>query len=241
MRRVVLAALALAAAFPMQELAAQTAPPPKAADAASDPETANVLRARDLVEAHRPEEAIPILDQVIANEAKAHADEKRTIYCARSLPEVLMYMGMAANAKTSAVALGPTWATAFFLKGFALVDAGRADDAKPLYDKAVSLSPMNAQFLSELGEWYRTHGDAAAAYAQFQKASEAATFSPDATRSFEKRRALRGTAFILTDEGKLDEAEALYQQCLKLDPTDAHAKSELEYIREQRAKQKSAV
>lgn len=241
MRCFSITAAALVVASPMSGLLAQTAPASKPAEAPGDPEDADLIRARDLIEAHRPLDAISIVDQIIANKEKAHVAEKRQIYCARSLPEVLLYMAMAAQAKTEAVAIGEAWATAIYLKAFALIDMGKADDAKPLLDKALSLSPMNSQFLSERAEWYRTHGDAQAAYAGFQQASEAARFSPDAAQSFEKRRALRGMAFILTDQGKLDEAESLYRACLKLDPTDAHAKSELEYIRGQRAKQKAVT
>jgi tetratricopeptide (TPR) repeat protein len=42
--------------------------------------------------------------------------------------------------------------------------------------------------------------------------------------------------WILVERGKLDEAEALYRQCLELNPDDSHAKAELDYIAQQRAK-----
>ena len=95
---------------------------------------------------------------------------------------------------------------------------------------------MDAQYQAELGEWYKSRKDWARAYAAFEQASTAAEFSPEEAKSFEKRRALRGMGFALSEQGKFDEAEKLFRQCLKLDPNDAGAKQELEYIREQREK-----
>jgi hypothetical protein len=40
----------------------------------------------------------------------------------------------------------------------------------------------------------------------------------------------------LTEQGKLDEAEAMYRKCLVLDPKDSNALRELEYIRRLRNK-----
>lgn len=40
----------------------------------------------------------------------------------------------------------------------------------------------------------------------------------------------RGRGFALTELGRLDEAEAAYNEALKIDPNDDRAKHELEYI-----------
>jgi len=42
--------------------------------------------------------------------------------------------------------------------------------------------------------------------------------------------AKRGQAFVLIEQGKLDAAERVLNECLKLDGNDAHARKELEYI-----------
>ena len=105
----------------------------------------------------------------------------------------------------------------------------------------MQLSPMNAQYLAEVGEWYKGHRDWANAYTFFERASTASEFSPDSEKGFEKRRGLRGMGFALSEQGKFDEAEALYRQCLKIDPNDAGAKGELQYIAQQRARLKPKV
>lgn len=208
---------------------------------ADDPDQRLVEQAAERIHAGAPAEAIPLLDAVIARQQAQHKDEKRLIYCARSLVETILYATMGAEAKKDTVVLGPTWATAVFLKGFALIDLGSSDAGKPLLEGAVALSPMNAQFVAELGEWYKNHKDWAAAYASFERASSAAEFSPDPVKSAEKRRALRGMGFALTEQGHLDEAEKLYRECLKIESNDTNARQELDYIQAQRARKKNTA
>jgi Flp pilus assembly protein TadD len=50
----------------------------------------------------------------------------------------------------------------------------------------------------------------------------------------ERGRAWRGLGYNLVEEGKLDEAEAMYRKCLELDPDDAKSQGELRSIGEQR-------
>ncbi|PTQ12220.1 diguanylate cyclase [Sphingomonas oleivorans] len=193
-----------------------------------------------LIRAKRSAEALPILDAAIAAEDKSHADEKRQIFCSRAMIDALVYAAMGAKMKRDTLVLGPTWANVLFLKGFVLVDVGRAEDAKPFFDRAIELSPLNAQYLAELGEWNKSRKEWTQAFELFQRASDAAEFAPDDDmKNFEKRRALRGMGYVLIEQGKLDEAERFYRQCLKLDPSDSIAKAELAYIREQKAKLKT--
>jgi tetratricopeptide (TPR) repeat protein len=189
-----------------------------------------LTQAENLIKQHRPGDALSILDAVIAAEESSHRDDKRVIYSARSPEESLFYLMQAAVQKKSAVALNETWSTAYFLKGYALIDLNRAEEAKPYFDKAIALSPMNAQFLAERGEWFKNRKAWTNAFADFESAATASDFSPEDVKSFEKRRALRGMAFIHTERGQLKEAEKLLNQCLKIDPSDASAKRELDYI-----------
>jgi hypothetical protein len=46
--------------------------------------------------------------------------------------------------------------------------------------------------------------------------------------------------FNLIELGKLDEAEKVLTECLKLTPNDQKVKDELQYVREQRAKNKTS-
>lgn len=125
---------------------------------------------------------------------------------------------------------------AYFVKGFALVDLGRADDAKPYFDKAIALAPMNAQYLAERGEWYKSRKDWAHAYEDYESASSAAEFSPDGRKNAEKARALRGLGFVRIEQGELKEAERLYKESLRYQPDNAGARSELDLIKSLKSK-----
>jgi len=181
-------------------------------------------------------EAVAKADALIAEFDAAYAGDKRRIYCARDSAETLAYMLIAASDGQSAIALDATWSTALFLKGFALIDLHRSDEAGPLLERAVALSPSNAQFLAELGEWHKSRRRWDAAFAHFERAADASAFSPEAAKAFDKGRALRGMGFVLIELGKFDEAERRFHEALELNPNDAGAKGELDYIATQRGR-----
>jgi len=188
------------------------------------------------IEAQRRSDAISVLDGIIARAEARYANEGRQIYTSRSPAEAILYAGLSASQKKSAIILDETWSQAYFLKGFALIDLGRSDEAKPLFDKAIAMAPMNSHYLGERGEWYKSRRDWDHAYADFSKAAAGSELSPDTMKSFDKLRAWRGMSFVRVEQGRLDEAEKLLRQCLDLDPNDGKAKHELEYIASLRGK-----
>jgi tetratricopeptide (TPR) repeat protein len=224
-----LIALALLLAAPQAHAAAAPAATP-------DPDQVQVDRAADLIQKGKPGEAVALLDTLIAAQERARAHETRMVFCARSLVESIFYTGRATQEKKSAVVLPQSSCYSLFLKGFALIDLNRSDEAKAWLERAVAMAPSNSHFLGELGEWYKDRHDLDRAWTYFQRASEAANLSPPERKTFDKTRALRGLGWISVERGKLDEAEALYRQCLELNPDDSHAKSELDYIAQQRGK-----
>jgi tetratricopeptide (TPR) repeat protein len=196
-----------------------------------DPLADKVDKAVTLISGGKAADAIPLLDEVIGAEEAGHKHEGRMIFSARTLTEAIVYSSMAGTQHKSAVVLDDTWSLGYFLKGYALVDLHRGNEAKSYLDKAIALSPMNAQYLAERGEWHKSQRDWTSSYADFDSASTAAEFSPDDSKSFEKRRALRGMAYARVEQGQLKEAENLLRACLKIDSSDEHAKDELEYIK----------
>ncbi|HEV2595549.1 MAG TPA: tetratricopeptide repeat protein [Sphingomicrobium sp.] len=195
-----------------------------------DPLGDQLVTAMGLIKAGRSAEAIPVFDQIIAAEADRNRNEKRVIYSARSMTEAILYAGLGASRKQSAVILDATWSAALFGKGFALIDLSRPDDAKTYLDKAIQLAPMNSQYLAERGEWFKNRKDWANAYNDFQFAATAANFAPEQANSFEQRRAWRGMAYARTEQGKLEEARGLLEKCLKLDANGAACQHELSYV-----------
>jgi tetratricopeptide (TPR) repeat protein len=226
-------AVALAQTAPAPATIVQVQPkggPPSEIRQAPDPQLSQLQEGMGLIRASKPADAAIIFDKIIAAEESRNRNENRLIFSARSTEEALLYAMIGATQKKSAVVLDGTWSAAYFGKGFALVDLNRPDEAKAYFDKAIALAPMNAQFLAERGEWYKSHKDWANAYKDFETASDAANFAPENAKSFEQRRAWRGMAYARTEQGKLDEARQLLQKCLKLDASDDKCQHELDYV-----------
>lgn len=185
---------------------------------------------------HQLDEALALIDPVIAAHDAQAQSEKRVIFSARSMPETLDYLLGATGRHEDSVVMPSSWGQALFLKAFVLIDLKRGDEAKLWLDRAVAISPENAHFLGELGEWYKARGRLDEATAVFRRAESAADFSPDELKSFETARAMRGVAWVAVEQGKLDEAEAIYRQCLAMNKSDQMAQNELAYIAQQKLK-----
>ena len=179
----------------------------------------------------QPAAALPLLDRIIAEHDARYRSDSRTIYySARSLSEGLVYGTLAGMANRRGVVLNGDWSEACFLKGFALIDLNRSDEAIKWLDRAALLAPMNAQILAERAEWYKTRRDWKKAYREFESARSAAGLANDEDKIREEGRAIRGMAFVRVEQGKLDEADRLLGEALKLDPADQRAREELELI-----------
>ncbi len=190
-----------------------------------------------LVVSGQPAEGIADFDQVIAGYEQAYREEGTKYYCARGSTESLAYLLEAANAKTSARVVSVNWAYAYYMKAYSLVELGRLAEAKEVLNRAIALSPHNSQFLSELGNLYQRDKNWPKALETFQAAASAAQgFSPPDRKNAELGLAWRGIGYVYVEQGRLDEAEQMYLQCLELDASDSKAVNELRYIQGLRAK-----
>ncbi len=180
---------------------------------------------------------LDIYDKVIAAYEQPYKDGKVTIYSARMPAEAMYYAMLASKEGKDAKVLSSNLGYAYFLKGYALVDLGRDDEAKTQLDHAVALSPMNAQFLGEVASYYQRKKDWATSLSYHQKAEEAAqnNFSPSNTKNIELAHAWRGEGFAYTETNRLDEAEKMYRKCIELDSNDSRARNELNYIAQLKA------
>jgi Flp pilus assembly protein TadD len=123
------------------------------------------------------------------------------------------------------------------MKAYALTELNRVNDAQAALGSAIALSPLNSQFISELAYTYQAQKNCEKSIATYVQASSAAELgSDDTTKTIDLTRAWRGQGYCLVEQGKLDEAEAMYKKCLALDPKDNKARGELEYIKGLRKK-----
>ena len=214
-------------------------------------------QARQRLDDGHPRDAIALIDPVIAEYEAQYPDTGETRwYVARSPQEVAAYLARPLNedgGKTryrKAVTLDVYWGDALYLKGYALVelsagsgaykavkdgDTPQSDpallrQARAVFERSLQLRPYHARTLSELGNILQVQRDWEGMLRTFTAAEEAAAFAPEHEQNRVYGRAKRGIGFALTELGRLDEAEAKYRECLKIDPDDDGAKHELRYI-----------
>jgi len=199
-----------------------------------------------------PETAIrTAYDPVIQNFETLYARERRKVYSARTGTEAIYYMVMSATVgdgnsgrTKGAVVANGAWSEAHWMKGYALVELERFDEAKVALRRALELSPLFPSVWSELGALYQLDKNWPDALKAYQEAEEGAKMiypaGPEQTDRL--TRALRGQGYVLIETDKLDEAEARYRRVLELVPDEPGAKRELTYIanlRKQRAAEAS--
>jgi len=219
-----------------------TAHDPVSADEAAQRD--KLQRAQQLIADGKSADAIALIDQVLAYYAGKYPDGRTRWYVARTMTESLYYMAEATleskqtPGKGNASSLIVAWADAYFLKGYALNELARPADAKLALEHAVHLSPENATYLLELAEANKLERNWDECYRLYQDAEAAAEFSPQEYKLSDRLQAKRGQAFVFVEQGKLDQAEKLLRECLKLNANDARAKEDLKYIAELREQKK---
>jgi tetratricopeptide (TPR) repeat protein len=188
--------------------------------------------ARELIDAHKPREAITQqIDPVIGYYEAKYNKKTTKVYCTRTPVETLAYMVLAASNKQDAIAIGSEWSSAYFMKAYALLELKESQIAKNYLKKALELSPYNSQFISELAHILQLEKKWQESYDLFVSAAEhASAFTPEESKTREMTRALRGQGYCLAEMNRLDEAEKIYNKCMELDPLDRTSKSELAYI-----------
>ncbi len=210
-----------------------------------------------LLHEKKPKEAIDkYFDFVIKQFNSLNSTNTAQVYCARESKESLAYLiqvaalqdkgagkdvpeywgNRFAEKKDGAVVLSQFWAEAFFLKSYALVELGNIDQAKDTLKKAVGLSPLNFTYLAELGHIYQLEKNWDMAMEAYKASEEASVYSHSDAKNANLARAWRGIGFVYIEQGKLQEAEEKYKQCLELNPNDESAAAEIKYIEGLQAK-----
>lgn len=226
-------ALALMMSQPTEPVVTITGPGGLTATMPLEPAVSDgrLTEAAKFIAARQAAAALPLVDAIIADHERKYRSNDRTLYfSARALSEGFVYATLAGAAKKQGFVLNGDWAEAYFLKAFALIDLNRPDEAIKWLDKAAALAPMNAQILAERAEWHKSRRDWKKAYREFESARSAAGFSDERDQAREEGRAIRGMAFVRIEQGRLDDAEKLLGEALKLDPADARAREELDLI-----------
>ena len=242
-------AFSLFAAAPAFSQPAASGAPPQAAAAASPEDAAleqQLMAGAQLLQLRQPDRAIADhFDKVIAAYELRYKDQKAKPYTGRWQVEKLMYLLQATTSKEEpkqgAIIVPQVWSDAWYLKGYSLIELNRPAEARKALEAALALAPRNAQYLGELGNVYLGERNWPAALKIFEQAEAAAKeFSPPEVKVKELSRAWRGIAYVYVEQGRWDDAEKVYLQCLELDKNDRRAQAELNYVRTQRPTQQRA-
>mgnify|MGYP003625647898 CR=1 FL=1 len=223
------------------------ATPAIAADSQMDDDRAAIIAAYDAIHNKQFQVAVSKANSVI----RAFEDGKQndSIYrCASGPSDILNTVLGAAlgfdknsldDGKTITAAVAADICSAYFVKGFALIDLGNRDEALPNLQMAVEMDPDNQHYMNELAEWYKVGRDWQTSLEIFTKASEITDQSiallEDKKQSTEilnlmSCRSYRGIAFNHVEMGNWSEARSAIDKCLKLIPDDPRSQQELQYI-----------
>ncbi len=237
MQRLLVLLASLSAACASRSRADPEAKPPAVAATATpdhedDAFQERLDRATAVLSAGRVADAVLPLEEIIAHYEDQYVDPKWRNFCARSQPETVLYLLMSGSEGQSARVLAPLWSEAFYLRGYIAIEQKDLPGGERWLKRAIDLSPKNSKYLAELGHIEQMRRDWTAAMAFFKAAVEAAELSPAALQIGERTRAMRGIGYVLIETGELAAAQDIYEACLALDPEDASARRELEYIRQ---------
>jgi tetratricopeptide (TPR) repeat protein len=206
----------------------------------SDPPPASEMptlaRGRDALQHGNPQMAIAgYFDPVIEHFERSYRDPGKLVYAARNMQQAFIYSALPNEEKKPVQVLDSTWSDAYLMKAYALSELRSTGDAQAMLERAIVLSPMTSQYLAELGYTYQAQGKCELSIATYKRAESAAELGSDeSSKTADLTRAWRGQAYCLVEQGRLDDAETLYNKCLALDPSDTKAKAELKYIKSKR-------
>jgi tetratricopeptide (TPR) repeat protein len=190
---------------------------------AQDPRLVEIV---GLIRDGKQADAVARADAMIAGFAAAQHEPGVAYFCNRDRGGVANLMGAA---KTGAkVDLAPeAWCEALFVKGFALTDLKRFDDAASALKQAVAMDPTNAHFRNQYGDVLRLSGHPAEAIAQYDKAYALASAEAGEAMGRMTLRALRGAALAAEGKGDLAAAQGYYERLLERDGGDSLARAKL--------------
>jgi tetratricopeptide (TPR) repeat protein len=124
---------------------------------------------------------------------------------------------------------------AYWARGYAYGELKRFDEERAELAKALVLSPNDSQYLNELAFVYVKTGKWQLALDNYQEADKNAELTSPQPKEV-KCVSLRGLGYVLVEMGRLDDAEAKYQACVKLIPGEPKSLAEIKYIQGEREK-----
>ncbi len=234
----------LFSAFPNTVLLAAL---PAANDTELDSNDINI--AMTALQAGKFDQVVAKTDLVITRFEKNKSDDSYYVCTDGQVDTLSALLGAAvendkgkSGSKTSTIAVPSAICTAYFLKGFVLIDLKRRNEALPNLQMAVQMDPDNQHYINELGEWHKTEKDWPKALEIFTQASETTDLSVETMKDQKaakkiindmRCRSYRGIAYTQIEMKQWDNARNALEKCFKLIPNEPGSINELAYIKEQ--------
>jgi tetratricopeptide (TPR) repeat protein len=191
-----------------------------------------LAQGRKLIETGEAQRAIteclqPVIDGYEKTPERGHTRR----YSAQNMVQAIIYAALPTDKDQSVEVKDGAWADAYLLKAYALIELKKIPDAQTALQAGIHLSPMNSRYQSELAYTYQVLKDCDKSIETYREAASAAELgSDDKAKLDDLGIAWRGEGYCLVEQGKLDEAEAIYRKALDANPDDRKSQGELQYI-----------
>lgn len=198
----------------------------------------HVVQATTLLHQGKAEQALPLLNQAVAETERAlQAFQPKRVVVSGDPHHVLQLLLQAAERKESTIALSEEWIVPFYLRGFAYIELKQLDNAKRDLDTALKLAPLHPRILGERGQLSLMEKNWTEAEQYFKQQQVAAKTMKQSNKAIEYQGfALRGLGYIAVERQQWDTAERHYREALALNRNDRKSMSELLFVLENKQK-----
>jgi tetratricopeptide (TPR) repeat protein len=197
-----------------------------------EPKRSDLQTATELLNAGKAEGALALVEPIIAQAMLKDAKDPDAI-CPSAAVAVLQTF-MKGN---FTVSVENDWCEAMLVKGYALNELKRSEEAARVLETLVKHAPNNAQHLVEHAYTVRVIGQVERALELYKRAEGVASKLDDRQSAAHWRAvALRGQGYAYTDLQRWDEAAKAYRKSFKYEPGNEIARNELRYIEQHRSR-----
>jgi tetratricopeptide (TPR) repeat protein len=204
---------------------------PASAETEKPPSTLELARAA--LKAGKPQEAIALIDPLIAKAQTSDAKDPKAMCPSVAVAVLSQFMNK--DGMNVTVTVEDDWCEAMLIKGYALGELKRRAEAVVVLEQLVAHDGSNPNYLAEYGFALQANGQLDGAFNAYKRVKGVASSLRDSASAKHWRAvALRGLGYVHIERQQWDEAVKAYNASLKDEPDSNVAKSELEYIRQKR-------
>jgi tetratricopeptide (TPR) repeat protein len=206
-----------------------------AAPVAADEPEPDFAPAKALLDAGQFDEAAASYHR-LAEEyaARYQRSEQQRYYCSDGGAETLLYLTTALVDGASAMVVDTDWCEALFMQAYARVEAKKLALAVEPLEEVLELAPYSARYVNEYGFVLSRLGRLDEGMDAYREALEAAELGDGDDK--QAAVAWRGIGWIHADRREWDAAEDALRKSLEIEPDNAIALGELDYVAQQRAR-----